>query len=210
MTLSTAVKISDFISSWQGSVFGHFTDMPWEATDKAEAIISEAIGSLGSGFKIEGDIAIHGSAVVEQGAVLKGPIIVGANAFIAANAYLRGGVFVDMDCIVGPNCELKTTFIFKGSKVAHLNFVGDSIIGAGANIEAGAIVANYRNELKDKSILIARHGSTIATGVEKFGALIGDEVRIGANAVIAPGAFLDPKTIVHRLELVDQHPAAKT
>ena len=208
MTLNTNVKISDFISGWQKSYFGHFTNTPWEATRKAEAIIAEAIGSLKSEYKVHGDIAIHVSAVVEQGAVLKGPIILEANAFVAANAYLRGGVFLDQGCIVGPNCELKTTFMFAGSKVAHLSFVGDSIIGAGANIEAGAIVANYRNELVDKSILIVRQGSTIATGVEKFGALIGDEVRIGANAVIAPGALLDRLTVVRRLGLVDQHPTA--
>ena len=140
--------------------------------------------------------------------MLKGPIILGANAFVAANAYLRGGVFLDQGCIVGPNCELKTTFMFAGSKVAHLSFVGDSIVGAGVNIEAGAIVANYRNEFVDKLIFVVRQGSTIPTGVEKFGALIGDEVRIGANAVIAPGALLDRLTIVPRLQLVDQQSTA--
>ena len=170
-------------------------------------IISEAIGSLGSEYEVGRDIAIHRSARVENGAVLKGPIIIGKNAYVAAYAYLRGGVYIEEDCIVGPSCELKTTFMLANSKVAHLSFVGDTIIGGGVNIEAGAIVANYRNELTRKSILIARHGSIIETNVEKFGALIGDGARIGANAVIAPGALLDPLTVVPRLALIDQYPA---
>jgi len=127
---------------------------------------------------------------------------------VASNAYLRGGVFLDDECIVGPGCELKSTFMFRGSKLAHLSFVGDSIIGSGVNIEAGAIVANYRNEMDDKRILILREGKIIDTGVEKFGALIGDDARIGANAVIAPGALIEPGFRLARLEKVDQHPRA--
>ena len=46
------------------------------------------------------------------------------------------------------------------------------------------------------------HGYTLATGVEKFGALIGDGSCIGANAVTSPGAVIEPKTYVERLSLV--------
>lgn len=91
-----------------------------------------------------------------------------------------------------------------GSKIAHLSFVGDSIIGAGANIEAGAVIANYRNERDDKRIRIAFEGGVIDTGVEKFGALVGDGARIGANAVIAPGALIRPSAVVPRSALIDQ------
>lgn len=182
--------------------------MPWEATCQAQRLISERIGSLDSSFIVDGDIAIHRTATVETSAVLKGPIIIGEQAFVAANSYLRGGVFLDTGCIVGPSCELKTTFMFAGSKVAHLSFAGDTIVGARANIEAGAIVANYRNELADKCIRIDWSGKTIETGVDKFGALIGDDVRIGANAVVAPGAILIPNSVLPRLGLLDQYPSA--
>jgi bifunctional N-acetylglucosamine-1-phosphate-uridyltransferase/glucosamine-1-phosphate-acetyltransferase GlmU-like protein len=104
--------------------------------------------------------------------------------------------------------ELKSTFMFRGSKVAHLNFVGDSIVGSDVNIEAGAIVANYRNEMDNKRILILWKGTIIDTGVEKFGALIGDNARIGANAVVAPGALIEAGTRLTRLGKVDQYPHA--
>ncbi|MFN3960771.1 MAG: hypothetical protein ACK4NP_12770 [Parvularculaceae bacterium] len=75
---------------------------------------------------------------------------------------------------------------------------GPAIIGDGANIEAGAVIANHRNEQTDKRIRIRAGAEIIDTGVDKFGTLVGDGARIGANAVIAPGA------VVPRLALVDQ------
>lgn len=81
--------------------------------------------------------------------------------------------------------------------------MGDSVLGADVNVEAGAMIANYRNERADKRIRIRTEGGEIDTGVEKFGALIGDHARIGANAVIAPGALIPRGAIVPRLGLVD-------
>lgn len=52
-------------------------------------------------------------------------------------AYLRGGVWLERSCVVGPGAELKSSFLFDGSKLAHFNFVGDSIVGCEVNLEAG-------------------------------------------------------------------------
>jgi bifunctional N-acetylglucosamine-1-phosphate-uridyltransferase/glucosamine-1-phosphate-acetyltransferase GlmU-like protein len=91
-----------------------------------------------------------------------------------------------------------------GSKLAHFNFVGDSILGHDVNLEAGAIVANYRNERDAPAISFMHANARIDTGVDKFGALVGDGARIGANAVIAPGAFIAPGTIIGGLSLLDR------
>ncbi|WP_243457344.1 hypothetical protein [Parasphingorhabdus cellanae] len=108
------------------------------------------------------------------------------------------------DNIIGPGCELKSSFLFEHAKLAHLSFVGDTVMGRAVNIEAGAMIANFRNEMIDPKIVIKHEGKTIDTGRTKFGALVGDDCRIGANAVIAPGALLERNTIVERLSLVDQ------
>jgi len=206
MRSDSVIDIGHFIAAWPSSRFAQYGSKPWEITSQAVELVRSMIGELGAGYAIDGDKAIHASATVEAGAVIKSPAILGPRSFVAAGAYLRGGVFLDEDCIVGPCCELKTTMMFAGSKVAHLSFVGDSILGAGVNIEAGAIVANYRNEMDDKLIRIVWRGGVIDTGVEKFGALIGDHARIGANAVIAPGALIEPGFRLTRLGKVDQHP----
>ena len=205
--MASPIDLRDWIASARNGLFQQLCDLaPWDITERAEAIIRRATGAL-SGYTVTDGVAVHRKATIETGAVLKSPAIVGPDCFIASGAYLRGGVFLDEGCVVGPSCELKSTFMLGASKVAHLSFVGDSIIGAGANIEAGAMIANYRNERDDKRIRILHDGAVIDTGVEKFGALIGDSARIGANAVIAPGALIRPGAVIPRLSLLDQSPA---
>ena len=177
---------------------------PWQITQDCETHVRALLAGLGPEYQRHGDIAIHPTATVETGAVLKGAIIIGPNAFVAAGAYLRGGVYLGAHCIVGPSGELKTVFMLDDSKVAHFNFVGDSLLGERVNVEAGAIIANYRNELDGADIRIRYGDGVIETGVSKFGALVGDGCKIGANAVIAPGAVLPVDGRVKRLALVDQ------
>ncbi|MBN8843401.1 MAG: transferase [Sphingomonadales bacterium] len=196
--------LDELIAGWRNSPFGQINDAAWAITQHAEHHVRAAIDRLGAGYAIDDGVARHRSATVEVGALIKGPAIIGENCFVAAGALLRGGTYLDADCIIGPGSELKSSFLFNGTKLAHFNFFGDSVIGADVNLEAGSIVANYRNEMADKTIRIG----AIDTGVTKFGALIGDHARIGANAVIAPGAIIRCGQIIRRLELVDQHPDA--
>jgi len=198
-----------FVKGFAQSALVPFSHLPpWQITTGSEDHVALLLGALGPEYRRDGNVAVHESARVEDGAVLKGPLIIGPNCFIAAGAYLRGGCWLEADNIIGPSCELKSSFLFRGTKLAHFNFVGDSIIGAACNIEAGALVANYRNEQADPKIVIWHKGVLVETHATKFGMLAGDGVKIGANAVIAPGAIFDPATIIPRLALVDQsHPA---
>lgn len=199
------IKVADFIDGASATPLADLVARPpWDWTQNAEAIVRRLMGQLGPDYRgIEG-AAIHGSATIELGAVIKGPAVIGPDCYIAANSLIRGGCWLDARCTLGPGVELKSSFAFAGAKLAHLNFVGDSVLGADVNLEAGAMIANYRNEWTDKRIRFRLDGNLIDTGVEKFGALIGDHARLGANAVIAPGAVIAAGTIVPRLSLVDQ------
>ena len=200
-----SVDPADLIADWRGSPWREFAT-PWALTHGAERAVADLLPRLGEEFRVSDGVSIHCTATVEHGAVLKAPCVVGRDCFVAHNAYMRGGVWLADKVIVGPSCEVKSSFFFAGSKVAHLSFVGDSVVGSEANIEAGAMVANYRNEFDDKLISFDFDGRTIETGVEKFGCAIGDRARVGANAVIAPGAILKAGEIVPRLCLVDRSP----
>jgi len=105
---------------------------------------------------------------------------------------------------VVPARQLKSSFVFTGSKLARFNFVGDSILGADVNLEAGSIICNYRNERADKEVLVRIGKALRKTGSEKFGAVVGDHSRIGANAVVAPGALLAASSVVPRASLRDE------
>ncbi len=177
---------------------------PWQATTQAAALVGEWLRTLGDEYRIHNGVAVHRTATVEEGVVLSGPVVVAAGCFLAAHAYLRGGVFLDDGVTIGPGCEVKSSFVFQGTTLAHFNFVGDSLVGAGVNLEAGAVIANHYNERTDKDITVRVGGQLIPTGVQKFGALIGDGSRLGANAVTSPGTILEPGSVVGRLQLVEQ------
>lgn len=199
------IRLREFIAGFETSPLSPWAALaPWELVTQAVEIVAELLKALPEDeFEIRGDIAIHKTATVEKGAVLKGPLILGARCFVASGAYLRGGCWVGEGCTFGPGAELKTSFVFNGTKLAHFNFVGDSVLGTGVNLEAGSIVCNYRNEREDKQVQVRIDGNLKATGCDKFGALIGDQSRIGANAVLAPGAVLKPGSIVRRGAVFD-------
>jgi bifunctional N-acetylglucosamine-1-phosphate-uridyltransferase/glucosamine-1-phosphate-acetyltransferase GlmU-like protein len=95
------------------------------------------------------------------------------------------------------------------TSVAHFNFIGDSIVGHQVNFEAGSITANHYNERPVKRIFVNYKNNIIDTGIDKFGALVGDGCKIGANAVLSPGTLLLPNSIVKRLALIEQLPLSE-
>ncbi len=200
--------IAELVTNWSASPFADIDERPWAIVARAPRLLAALLQRLDDGYAVAGDVAVHRTASLESGAVLKGPVIVGPNCLVATGAYLRGGVFLERDCVIGPGSELKSSLVFAGSKLAHFNFVGDSILGSDVNLEAGAVIANHRNERADKTIRILLDGRIVNTGMEKFGALVGDGARIGANAVVAPGAVLARSAVVPRLGLIDQSPKA--
>jgi UDP-N-acetylglucosamine diphosphorylase / glucose-1-phosphate thymidylyltransferase / UDP-N-acetylgalactosamine diphosphorylase / glucosamine-1-phosphate N-acetyltransferase / galactosamine-1-phosphate N-acetyltransferase len=178
--------------------------MPWHVPGKAPELIRILISSLTDDYRVSGEVAIHKDALVEEGVVLKGPIIISDKVFIGAHSYLRGGVFLAPDVSVGPGCEIKSSIIMPHSALAHFNFVGDSILGTYVNMEAGSIIANYHNDRADRTIIVRDGEQVIRTDVEKFGGIVGDGSKIGANAVLSPGTILGKSFIVKRLELIQQ------
>ena len=177
---------------------------PWLVPAGLENALLIMITRLDSEYTVHGNVAVHSTAIVESSAVLKGPLVIGPRCFIGANAYLRGGVFLDSSVIIGPGSEVKSSIIMSESHLAHFNFVGDSIIGHKVNFEAGAVICNHWNERKDKQIRFIYKGQAISTGVEKFGAIVADGCKIGANAVLSPGTVLDKNSVIKRLALIEQ------
>ncbi|MEO8255244.1 MAG: DapH/DapD/GlmU-related protein [Flavobacterium sp.] len=198
------IDIENYIENIK-TKFPHTKDLqPWEIIDNLENILLQRIKVLDNNYKIENNIAIHKTATIEQGVILKGTIIISENCFVGANAYLRGPIFLSNSVKIGPSSEIKQSVIFDNSAIAHFNYIGNSIIGHNINFEAGSICANHFNERQDKRIFITYKQKIVDTKVEKFGSLVGDNSKIGANAVLSPGTILEKDTIVKRLELIEQ------
>jgi NDP-sugar pyrophosphorylase family protein len=177
---------------------------PWNITNDLKNIIEKLIFNLGDDYTIEDNIAIHKSAIIENNVTIKKPAIIGENCYIGANAYFREGVYLDKSVKIGPGCEIKSSIICSNTAIAHFNYIGNSIVGRNINFEAGSIAANHYNERAIKKISVLHNSEIIETNSDKFGSLIGDNSRIGANAVLSPGTILIKNYIVKRLELVEQ------
>ncbi|MBK1897063.1 DapH/DapD/GlmU-related protein [Chryseobacterium paridis] len=197
------ININDFINNF--SSFNSNTYLlPWEIITNLDDLIKEKFDYLSDEYTIDGDIAVHKTAIIEQNVIMKGRIIIGENSFIGANAYLRGPIVIGKHVKIGPGSEIKQSIISDETAVAHFNYIGNSIIGSRINFEAGSICANHYNERKDKEISVLFNNQLIKTQTTKFGSLIGDDSRIGANAVLSPGTILQKESIVKRLELIEQ------
>jgi NDP-sugar pyrophosphorylase family protein len=198
------LRIEDYVAG----LFAEFPFVPrelapWDIVARLPGLIA-ALGDVAGFLQLEPGIYVGPGATIETGAVIKPPALIGDGCFVAAFAYLRGGVALGRGASIGPGCEVKASLLLSGAALAHLNFVGESIVGAGANVEAGAVIANHWNERGDEPVVVHDSGRRIATGTTKFGALVGDFCCIGANAVLSPGTLLPPRTVVGRLQLIDQ------
>ena len=175
---------------------------PWallgEALDRLLAALpSSAIdGRLDPGAHLLGDrIVIAAGARVHAGAVIEGPVFLGRDAQILPGAYLRGGVWLGDGARVGANTEVKRAIFLPGARAPHLNYVGDSILGAGVNLGAGTILANFRHDGSEVEIPV--EGGRLATGRRKLGAVLGDNVKTGCNAVLHPGVVVGRDTSIY-------------
>ena len=155
------------------------------------AVLGELVGRP----FISSNVFVGRGTVVEQGAVLKGPAWIGENCQIRSGCYVRENVVVGNGVVMGNSCEFKNSIIFDEAQIPHFSYVGDSILGYQAHLGAGVILSNVK--LDHGEIAVATTEGNIATGLKKFGAIVGDRTEIGCNAVINPGSLLGRDCIVY-------------
>jgi bifunctional UDP-N-acetylglucosamine pyrophosphorylase/glucosamine-1-phosphate N-acetyltransferase len=98
-------------------------------------------------------------------------------------AYLRPGARLEPGAKAGAFVEIKNSTIGAGAKVPHLAYVGDAEIGAGSNLGAGTITANYDGFRKNRTVI----GRDVRLGVDTMliaPVQVGDAAYTGAGAVI--------------------------
>ena len=171
---------------------------PWEWLKQIGAALAAADftggQSLPPGIHAEGPVFVHPSAQLPAYATLIGPIWIGPETKLLPGCFLRGNVIVGARCTVGHNAELKNSLLMDGVQVPHRPYVGDSILGNGAHLGAGAVLSNLR--LDQKAVTLRLPTGTFDTGLRKFGAILGDKAEVGCNAVLQPGTLLGPRALV--------------
>jgi bifunctional UDP-N-acetylglucosamine pyrophosphorylase / glucosamine-1-phosphate N-acetyltransferase len=123
---------------------------------------------IGPGAKVGPGCLLEDTTVGEDAVLLHAvcrQAEIGPRVTVGPFAYLRPGASIAADAHVGTYVELKKSHIGAGAKVPHLTYVGDATVGAGANIGAGTIFANY-------------------DGVHKHHTEVGENAFVGSNTVL--------------------------
>ena len=173
---------------------------PWELIARIGEIIETLTkNGLGGFSDIGGSVFVGEKVHIDKNATVEGPAIIGSGSVLRTGAYIRSNVIIGRDCVVGNSSELKNSILLDCVQVPHYNYVGDSILGNGAHLGAGAICSNLRTDRKDVCIRGERQYST---RMRKLGAMIGDGVEIGCGCVLAPGCVIGKESWVYPLTFV--------
>ena len=162
---------------------------PWEALKGIKDFILQLGPTLGEEYEeVSEHVWVHKTAKVFPSAYLGAPCIIGPETEVRHCAFIRGSALVGANCVVGNSVELKNVILFDHVQTPHYNYVGDSILGYYSHMGAGSITSNVKS---DKKLVVVHDGSrNIETGVKKFGAMLGDYVEVGCNAVCNPGTVI--------------------
>ncbi len=147
----------------------------WDTEVGAETTIEPNV-VFGPGVKVGANVTIYAFCHLEGANVAEG-------VQLGPYARLRPGADMGPKSKAGNFVEIKQAKIGEGAKVNHLTYIGDAIVGAGANIGAGTITCNYDGYNK--------HLTEIGAGafIGSNSALVAP-VKIGDNALIAAGSVI--------------------
>ncbi|HWG91205.1 MAG TPA: bifunctional sugar-1-phosphate nucleotidylyltransferase/acetyltransferase [Candidatus Thermoplasmatota archaeon] len=165
---------------------------PWDLLAANETLLktltSDIRGKVEPGATVHGALHLGEGSVVKAGAYIEGPVWIGRNCQVGPNCYLRPYTVLCDGAKVGNACEIKASLLMENAHAAHLSYVGDSVIGARANLGAGTLVANLRHD--GKSVPVTWEGQRVDSGRRKLGVILGDDVHTGINTSLNVGVVL--------------------
>jgi len=179
---------------------------PWDLLEAnrwaLERMDHKVCGLVENGAHLVGPVTVAETARIRSGAYIEGPTFIGEESDIGPNCYVRPYTSIGKKVRVGNACEIKNSIIMDNVHIGHLSYVGDSILGENCNLGAGTIMANYR--LDGGTIKMVVKDRVVNSGRTKLGAVLGDNVKAGINALFMPGvkvgnnSQIGPDVIVYR------------
>ena len=143
---------------------------------------------IGSKVKIKNNVKILSFSHIEG-------VVINENVSVGPFCRLRPGTILEKNSKIGNFVEVKKSKIKKNSKVSHLSYIGDTIIGNSANIGAGTITCNYDGFKKSKTIIgdnsfVGSNSSLVAP------------VKLGRNSTIGAGSVITQNVKDGNLSLI--------
>ena len=155
---------------------------PWDLLSVNEKVLRKT-GSL-----------IDKSARISDRARIEGPVAIGRNAELK-DCVIRPFTSIGDGAIIGNFVEIKGSVIMEGTRIPHLSYIGDSVIGSRCNLGAGTKVANLRFD--DRPVKMMVKGKLVDSGRRKLGCVMGHNVKTGINVSILPGAVIKSGSAIY-------------
>lgn len=172
-------------------------EYPWEMLPRIKEHIATLLrdGIEGYTFYAEG-VLVGENVKIYPTATIEAPAVIGSGTEIRPGAFLRGNVITGENCVIGNSSELKNCILLEHVQVPHYNYVGDSVLGNGAHMGAGAVCSNLKSD--GKPVVI--HGERdYETGLRKIGGILADGADVGCGCVLNPGTVIGKRTSVYPL-----------
>jgi UDP-N-acetylglucosamine diphosphorylase / glucose-1-phosphate thymidylyltransferase / UDP-N-acetylgalactosamine diphosphorylase / glucosamine-1-phosphate N-acetyltransferase / galactosamine-1-phosphate N-acetyltransferase len=184
----------------------------WQAVARIAPFVAREVGNhqeilgevMAGAHLSDRPLYVGPGARIEPGAYLEGPAYIGPGVVVRHGAYVRENVVMLAGSVLGHASEAKNSLFLPQAHAPHFNYVGDSILGQRVNLGAGTKLSNL-GILSDKdvatgkrpSITITINDQTYDTGLTKLGAILGDGVQTGCNAVLNPGCLVGRNTLIY-------------
>ncbi len=169
---------------------------PWnllEANKWAlECMEHKVHGIVEDGAHLIGPVTVAETARIRSGAYIEGPCFIGEGSDIGPNCYIRPCTSIGKNVRVGNACEVKNSIVMDRTHIGHLSYLGDSILCERCNLGAGTIMANLR--LDNGNVKMQVKDRVVDSGRRKLGAILGDNVKTGINALLMPGVTVGPNS----------------
>ena len=166
---------------------------PWDILAANEIMLRDSkpiiSGTVEAGAALSGHVSIGQGTIVRSGAYIVGPVMIGQDCDIGPNCYIRPTTCIGDRVRIGNAVEVKNSAIMNDSKIGHLSYVGDSIIGQRCNFGAGTICSNLRHDKGNIKSFIK--GERVDSCRRKLGVIMGDGVMTGINTSIYPGTVIE-------------------
>jgi len=186
--------------------------LPWDLLTINEHILKESKlsieGKVEEGATLKGFVGVGKNTVIRAGVYIQGPVLIGMDSEIGPNNYIRPYTYIGDDVKIGNAVEIKNSIILDHTRIGHLSYVGDSIIGENCNFGAGTKVANLR--LDNRTVKVTIRGKRVDSGRRKLGVFIGDNVKTGINVSFMPGVKIGPNSAIGSEIVVSRDVPANT
>jgi len=175
---------------------------PWDILLANQMLLKELTHSIvPNSVQIDRSVNIQGPVVfgenvhIAAGSSITGPCYIGDNCYIGNSCLIRHFSSIGAGCTIGYGTEVKNSVLFGDAKIGRLSFVGDSVLGQKVSLGSGTMTINH-NITGENVSFHPENEPAIDTGLEKLGAFIGDDAKIGTGHNLAPGSWIQGGAII--------------